>query len=299
MLSRGSLFGIGLIALIGGLSLAFLYYRQSLAPPPPPVVAQIETRAVLVASHALPAGTLLRLGDMAWDEVPAGTVVGADIARGTASETDFVGAATRRAFAARQPLTAAELAKPGGRGFLLAVLAPGYRAVSINVDAVQSASGLVLPGDHVDVILTQSFAAQSTDAAHRTVGETVLRDLRVIAVDQNLNPVSKVSDSRNTLGELHMPKTVTLEVTERQAAMLLVADQLGKIQLALRGQQDQDAPRLAAPEQRTPTWAADVSRALAPARIVLPPVKRAEVDVIHGGKLERLCQTEAGMLPCQ
>jgi pilus assembly protein CpaB len=298
MLSRGGLFGLGLLALIGGLSLAFLYYRQSSAPPAPPVATQIETRAVLVASHTLPAGTLLRLGDMTWDEVPAGTVVGADIARGSASETDFVGAATRRAFAARQPLTAAELAKPGDREFLLAVLAPGYRAVSINVDAVQSASGLVLPGDHVDVILTQSFAPQSTDAAHRTVGETVLRDLRVIAVDQNLNPVSKVGDSRNTLGELHMPKTVTLEVTERQAAMLLVADQLGKVQLALRGQQDQDVPRLPAPEQRTPTWAADVSRALAPARIV-PPVKRAEVDIIHGSKLERLCQTEAGMLPCQ
>ena len=163
MLSRGGLFGLGLLALIGGLSLAFLYYRQSLG-------SRRATRRDTDRNQdgpgrgARPAGRhAAALGDMAWDEVPAGTVVGADIVRGSASETDFVGAATRRAFAARQPLTAAELAKPGDREFLVAVLAPGYRAVSINVDAVQSASGLVLPDDHVDVILTQSFGA----AEHR------------------------------------------------------------------------------------------------------------------------------------
>ena len=56
-----------------------------------------------------------------------------------------------------------------------------------------------------------------------------------------------------------MPKTITLEVTERQAAALLVADHLGKIQLALRGQpQDPDA----APERHRIVWASDVSTAL-------------------------------------
>ena len=122
-------------------------------------MTQVTTKTVLVATHAMPPGTLLRPGDMAWEEKPAGTVVGANIVQGTASETDFIGAATRRAFAAREPLSAAELAKPGDREFLLAALGKGYRAVSINVDAVQSASGLALPGDHVDVILTQTFAA--------------------------------------------------------------------------------------------------------------------------------------------
>ena len=165
----------------------------------------------------MPAGTLLRRGDMAWEEVPQ-FVVGADIVRGSASETDFLGAATRRAFAAREPLTTAELAKPGDREFLVAALGASFRAVSINVDAVQSTAGLVLPGDRVDVILTQTFGAQIADVAHRTVGETVLRDLRVIAVDQTLGPSSKPIHVRNTLGEVHMPKTVTLEVTERQGS---------------------------------------------------------------------------------
>ncbi len=235
-------------------------------------------------------------------EVPAAAVVGADIVRGGTSETDFLGAATRRAFAAREPLTADELAKPGDREFLVAALGPGFRAVSINVDAVQSTAGLVLPGDRVDVILTQNFGAQIADVAHKTVGETVLRDLRVIAVDQTLGPASKPVDVRNTLGEVHMPKTVTLEVTERQAAILLVADQLGKVQLALRGQQDRTpAPlltRLLNREQSSPIWAADVSKAL----VVQPPASEtahAEIAIMRGSKTERLCESATGLAPCK
>src|SRR5262249_2798845 len=161
----------------------YFWYLQSSAPPPAQqATVQIATKSVLVATRALPAGTLLRAGDMAWEDVPANAVVGADITRGSAAETDFLGAATRRAFAAHQPLAASDLAKPGDREFLVAALAPGMRAVSINVDAVQSTSGLVLPGDRVDIVLTQSFGGDHVDYAHRTVGETVLRDLRVIAV---------------------------------------------------------------------------------------------------------------------
>jgi pilus assembly protein CpaB len=302
MLSRGALFAIGLFALLGGLSLSYLWYSQSAPAPAGPVVTQVVTRTILVASHALPAGTLLRPGDMAWEERQAAAVMGADIVRGSASETDFVGAVTRRAFAARAPLTAGDMVKPGDRDFLVTALAPGYRAVSINVDAVQSTSGLALPGDRVDIILTQSFAPQTTDAGHRSVGETVLRNLRVIAVDQTTLPVTKPTDAqRDTLGQVHMPKTVTLEVTERQAAMLLVADQMGKVQLALRGQQDRGAPllgRLFASDQPSAVWAGDVSKALAkpPAE---PVTARAEIAVMRGGKTERLCDTIAGLAPCK
>ena len=202
MLTRGVILGLGMLALLAGLALSFLWYRQSTVGPAPPVVAMIPAKTVLVAAHAMPAGTLLRPGDMSWDEKPAAAVVGADIVRGSVPDAEFVGAVTRRAFAAREPLTAAELAKPGDREFLIAALGPGRRAVSINVDAVKSTAGLVAPGDHVDVILTQTFAAQASDPAHRSVGETVLRDLRVIAVDQTISPVaSKPGDGRNALGE--------------------------------------------------------------------------------------------------
>jgi pilus assembly protein CpaB len=304
MLARGVLLGLGMLALLAGLALSVLWFRQSAAPPAP-VATELPASTILVAAHAMPAGMLLRLGDMAWEEVPAAAVASTDIVRGTASETDFVGAATRRAFAAREHLIAWELAKPGDREFLIAALGPGFRAVSINVDAGQSTAGLLLPGDRVDVILTQTFAPQSTDAAHRTVGETVLHDLRVIAVDQTLSPAGKPGDVRNTLGELHMPKTVTLEVTERQASMLLVADQLGKVQLALRGQKDPSAKpmlaRLLTRDESLPIWASDVSKALvqpaAAPLAAIPETARAEIAIIRGSKTERLCESPAGLAP--
>ena len=99
---------------------------------------------------------------------------------------------------------------------------------------------MALPGDHVDVILTQSFDDKiTTDLGRKTVGETVLHDVRVIAIDQSLNPPSTVVTTLSSVStETRIPKTVTLELSERQAEELLVAQQLGKFQLvgtALRG----------------------------------------------------------------
>ena len=63
------------------------------------------------------------------------------------------------------------------------MLRPGIRAVTIGVDAITGISGLIWPGDHVDLILTQEIARPgSTDKS--VVSETVLTDVRVIAVDQ-------------------------------------------------------------------------------------------------------------------
>ena len=291
MLSRNLMLGLGVLALLAGVMLAVLWFHRSAAPAPS-AVKQIPMETILVATHPIAIGSLLRPGDMTWGEVPAAEVVGADIVQGSVAETVFVGAVTRRAFATREPLTDATLVKPGDRDFLIAALAPGYRAVSIGVDAAQSTSGLVLPGDHVDIVLTQSFQSQGSDAGHKSVGETVLHDLRVIAVDQTLSSAAKPA-ATTTLSDPKMPKTITLEVTEHQAQMLLVAEQLGKIQLALLGQQDQDAAPHATPDG-PPTWASDVSPALAgPAATANGPI-----EVIHGAKTERRCETSAGLITC-
>ena len=172
-----------------------------------------------------------------------------------------------------EPLIASEFIKPSDRSFLAAVLRPGYRAVSIFVDAQQSVAGLALQGDYVDVILIQSFDDKITaDPRRRTVGETVLHDVRVIAIDQALTPpAGGVMSVVNT--EARIPKTVTLEVAERDAEKLLVASKLGSFQLSLM------PLNVAAPNAREdtrnarPVWASDVSLALD--EVVQPPPKPA------------------------
>jgi len=90
---------------------------------------------------------------------------------------------------------------------------------------------------------------------------------------------------------------VTLEVTETQAATLLVAEQLGKIELALRGQEDTETPVAVLPASEPPVWASDVSRALG--RPAPPEPARDGIEVIHGARTEHLCPTSNGLVTCQ
>jgi pilus assembly protein CpaB len=165
---------------------------------------------------------------------------------------------TRRNFGQGDPLVASDLVKPGDRGFLAAVLRPGTRAVSITVDASQSSSGLILPGDRIDVILIQSFG-DAVAPSRKEVAETVLVDVRAIAVDQSLNPAVKAAPHVGAL-ELQLPKTVTLEVSPRQAETVLVASQLGRLGVSVRALEGAGIP--VAASAIGPTWASDVSPAL-------------------------------------
>jgi pilus assembly protein CpaB len=292
------LFGLGILALLAGAMLVVLWFHAP-SPSAAPVAQVIPSASILVATHSLPAGALLRAPDMAWTDVPASQVAETSIVRGTRTEAEFVGAVTRNHFDTWSPLLTNDLVKPGDRDFLITALKPGYRAMTIYVDAAQSESGLLLPDDRVDVILTQTFSTPSAEAGRKSVSETVLRDLRVIAVDQTLIEAEKPASPPAAIGDVKLPKTVTLEVTEHQAAMLLVAEQLGKIQLTLLGQQDMDAASSDKGAEPPPTWASDVSPALAAPESGPPAsVRGGPIDVIHGAKTERLCETTAGLHTC-
>jgi len=115
------------------------------------------------------------------------------------------------------------------------------------------------------VILTQSFGEPAADAAHKSVGETVLRDTRVIAVDQSLSAPTRTAPAERGVfdGEApRLPKTVTLELSERQAEILFVAAQLGRLQLSIRPLTGASALLGERKRVSTPTWASDVSPAL-------------------------------------
>jgi len=262
MLVRNFLLAIGILSLLAGLALSVVWLSQMGSPTAerPELVRQ----AILIATRTVPAGALLRPEDIGWKEVAARDIRPGNLVRGQVSEAEFSGAIVRRELAAGEPLIVSELVRPSERQFLAAALKPGMRAVSIAVDAPQSAAGLILPGDQVDVILTQSFADTGTDPALRTVAETVLRDVRVIAIDQNLTTPTRPTGASRTLtpAESRVPKTVTFEVTEKQAERLIVAAQLGRLQLSVRPLETSPATTDADKREAGPTWASDVSPAL-------------------------------------
>ncbi len=268
MLLRNLLLILGALFILAGAALGVVWLRHG---PVSPEAASREAAApssagrieVLSAAHAIASGTLLQPSDIAWKELAPNQLRPGNLVRGEISEAEFMGAVTIRDFADGESLTASELIKLGSRKFLSAVLKPNHRAVSIFVDAAQSSSGLVLPGNHVDVILTQSFEGATKTSKKQSVAETVLEDVRIIAVDQALGQQPKTGpvDAANLTPESRIPKTVTLELTAREAEILSVADKLGQLQISVRPLEN--AASAAAAEKRpAPAWSTDVSRAL-------------------------------------
>ncbi len=195
------------------------------APPPPPARARM-----LVAARALPAGTLLKEEDFTTKEVapellPEGAVPPSDEAK-----AELRGAMLRHFMEAGAPLDRAQYLRPRDRGFLAAVLAPGKRAISVGVDVVTGTAGLIWPGDQVDLILTQELAAGDAPLARRVVGETLLTDVRVIAVDQQITQGATGAEATAS----RIARTVTLEVTSAQAERVAVGSRLGRVALTVR-----------------------------------------------------------------
>ena len=286
MYVRNILLSVGIGALLLGVALAVLWARQGNSGGPAP--AAVARTSVLVAAGDIRPGTLLRAEDMAWKQVPASAVPPAAIVQASGAERRLLGAVTRRKFAAGEALVPGGLVLPGGRGFLAAVLSPGMRAVSVAVDAASSNAGLILPGDYVDVILAQSLAGPADGRS--AVSETVLQNVRVIAVDQNFSVASRGAAS-GPLGlgaaETRIPKTMTLEVDEDDAKRLLVAAQLGKVTLAMRALQGAYAVPERPRGDTRPVWAGDISQAMRGGRAPAQGSRTgAPVQIMRGSKTE-------------
>jgi pilus assembly protein CpaB len=261
----------------------------------PHQVASAAKQEILVATTALPSGTLLRAKDVTWQPIvgtaepdqvlrPLGAAGAANLELDQQARAEIYGAAMRTAITAGDTIRRSAIVKPADRDFLRIVLSPRARAIAIPVATGGASTGLLYPGDHVDVILTQTFK-NDPPLTRRSVSETVVESLRVLAIDA---PDSKPTGGSNSFG-----RTVTLEVTPEQAEEVNVAAELGKLSLTLRSISGTDGvatastPGRAQPTGVRPTWAGDVSPALA---VATPPNKvivavQPPVEIIHGTKI--------------
>ena len=182
---------------------------------------------VLVAGGDLPMGARVRSADFRWQDWPV-TSAETYIREGQSRLSDFDGAVLRSRLTAGEPVLPGEVAKPGERGFMAAVLLPGDSAVTVAVTPSTGMAGFIIPGDRVDLLLTTTVAT-GQNAQPRRVGRTLLSNLRVVGVDQTFT-----DEHRTDKKDLVVPKTVTLEVTPKQAEIVAVASDLGVISLSLR-----------------------------------------------------------------
>jgi len=265
------------------------------APPPK------QLTEVLVAKVDLPAGTFLAEGELRWqpwpdDNIAEGYRVRRDKSQNNA-ETELYGAVVRRGIAAGEPITPGRVIRAGDRGFLAAVLRPGYRAVAVSVDAASGIAGLVFPGDRVDIILTHVILEpkKDKDRIEHRASETVLTNVRVLALDQ------KVDDQS---GEPRLAKTATLEVSPKQAEILAVARELGSLTLTLRAlaKDKEELERMVNQEEvfqdpdpgtgETYTWDSEASMLVAPRGAA---TENDEVIVVSHGSLTKEVRFQNGV----
>jgi pilus assembly protein CpaB len=193
---------------------------------------------VLVATRPLPVGTIIDAESFRYQPWPEGLVQDAYYVRGeqNADPSSLVGTVVRNEISAGQPVTRGAVIRPGERGFLAAALGPGMRAVTVAVSATSGVAGFVFPGDRVDMVLTQQVEGGEEDSAPLRVSETIIRNIRVLAVDQRINARD---DEGNQVAQ--NTSTVTFEATPTIAEKIAVAQTIGQLSLSLRSLADNSA----------------------------------------------------------
>ncbi|MCP3410260.1 Flp pilus assembly protein CpaB [Bradyrhizobium sp. CCGB01] len=231
-------FSIIMVLLLAATALGLIAYNMNLPKQAPVQITDTgpsapATVGYFVAARPLPKGTLAREEDFTIRSVPPDRVPTGVIVETPESKVGLPGSLVRRFVEAGSPVTLQDILRPRDRGFLASVLAPDSRAISIKVDEESGVSGLIRPGDHVDVVLTQVF--EKADPARRALSETVLRNVRVIAIDQEITEGGRgISVVAGRLAQ-----TVSLELTQDQVKRVTVAKQLGTLSLAVRAAVDQ------------------------------------------------------------
>lgn len=208
------------------------------APPPP--------KMILVAAKALPAGHFIHTEDLAWQSWPDNDLSKAYMVKGSVSLGTIVGSVAKNGIAPGEPITDLRIVKKGDRGFLAAIVKPGYRAITVSLQSGAGLSGLTIPGDRVDLILMMDVPSTGKNERQRRMSETVLQDIRVLAVDQKLDDQAH---------DAPLARTATLEVTPKEAEVVTLLPEMGKLSLTLRsvGSAENDA----LPHEPTLTWDSD------------------------------------------
>jgi pilus assembly protein CpaB len=216
------------------------------APPPKPMAQ------VLVAKRDLPVGARITSVDLTWQAwpmdalnptfvtdgaAPAAPPQGAQkVAKQAAQATHdlvmaqgpiqaFDGAIVKEALSKGEPVTARKVLRAGDSNYMAVVLLPGMRAMSIPINAETAAGGFILPGDRVDVLQSRANVE-----GHGFITETLMRNLRVLAIDQKPEAEKDARAMVGAVAVLEVPATDTLVLARGKAQ--------GEMQLVLRSYAD-------------------------------------------------------------
>lgn len=225
------------VAVAAGGVAAYLAASPTQAPAPAQAPA-MRTAEVLVAATDIPVGASVSPRELRWHVWPADATGGMITkAQSPTAIQDFTGAIARTTLMSGDPIRNERLVKTGQGGVMSALLPSGSRALAISIDnrGSNSAGNFILPNDRVDVIrIYKDDAATRAEGREVYTSETLLRNVRVLAIGQN---IQERNGEKVVVGE-----TATLELDPGQVELVLLSQRVGQLSLALRSLQDISKP---------------------------------------------------------
>lgn len=240
-----------------------------------PHTAEAATHRYVAAAQNLDPGTLLTASSLKMVDWPSTSPLEGAFAK----PEDIVGRTLLYPLGAGQPVVERQLAAPGAGVGLSAKIPDGMRAISLRDDEVVGVAGFLLPGTHVDVLVT--YRSPNGD---QTITQIVLQDVQVLAAGQKTQA--------DPDGKAATANVVTLLVSPPDAEKVMLATSQGSVHFVLRNGSDRERVddqltkmgTLGAFTQTTP--AAPVSPAPRKPAVAAAPQKQAYVvQTLRGDKV--------------
>jgi len=228
-IARMAIFGVAIIAAGGAALMATSLVRQPAAVKSVKVEPANQFSEVLVARKDILLGTKLNAALVRWQKWPEEVVSdGYIVNSGNVSMEESVGGSIARStFFEGEPIRNSKLIKSDS-GFMSAILPSGQRAIATSISTDTSAGGFILPNDRVDVIMTRR---EQAEAGEKFITETILQNIRVLAIDQTIEE----KDGESVV----VGSTATLQLDPLQTEILTVAQQMAdRLTLSLRSLED-------------------------------------------------------------
>jgi pilus assembly protein CpaB len=237
----------------------------------------IEMQKVLLAKDNIPFGTQVTKDNTIESEWPASNLPSGSFK----SADEFLAEnGARLALApikANEPIIAERVTGAGQRSGLATLLEAGKKAVTIRVNDVVGVGGLVLPGDMVDILITDEVTGAKEGAPSEAYTDVLLQKVRVLAVDQTWNPAH---------AEPILGRTVTVAATLAEAQIVTLAATVGTLSLVLSGASptQEELPRLTASNLPGNSGDNSAVATMIPTIAVAPEAKAVAPDLVPAKK---------------
>lgn len=209
---------------------------------------QPQTIQVLAAAEHMNSGSVVNTAQMQWQDIPVEDLMDSFIPRENPELMRRVeGAVVKNPIAKDEIVEIQNLIDTHGRSALSAVIRDGMRAVTVPYNKLANAPSLIAPGDIIDIILPK----RASSTGREYFGETILQNIRVLAVDHSLQKTEGF-DTRTAT-----PKSISLEVSAEQAENLAASIRDGQVVVSMHsifstGSQIAAIKRAAEPSLRPP-----------------------------------------------